>query len=179
MVAMVLASLTACSQPDPRALTTDEADYNAVCDVDVRGWGVDDSLVYPVLVTPEPTLRTPLHAGRNYRVYYNVRIAPQYGYTTVPMQLVVQQVDTLQGGHQHVVHNLLRQSVNPAVRDSLGRPLGPTWGSYIDYEAPMPEGLVVRFDSAGTYRMILTPLLPDQTALRHVASVGLSLHLLR
>lgn len=178
-MAVAMLSLAACSHPDPHALTADEADYSAVCDVALKGWGTADSLIFAVQVTPEPTLRTPLHVGRDYDVYYSVRIAPQYRFTTVPMQFIVQQLDTLQGGHQHVVHNLLRQVVNPAVRDSLGRPLGPTWGSFIDYEAPLPEDVTVRFDSAGTYRMVLTPLLPDQTVLRHVASVGLSLHLHR
>lgn len=174
-MAMVVAaiSLTACSSPNPDVASP--IGFNSSCDVDLKGWNPTDSLVFPILVTNPPTLRNPIHAGQCYSMLCNIRIAPEYPYTTVPMHLIVQQTDTLSGGHQHVVRNLLRQEINPAVRDSLGHPLGATWGSLIDYEAPLSGDISLKFDSAGTYRMILIPLTPDQSSLSGISSVGLTL----
>lgn len=166
-------SLTACSTPNSDH-ESQTVDYNTVCDVDIDGWHEADSLIFPVLLTTPATLRQPLQVGLPYNLRYSIRITPRYPYTTVPMQLTLQQTDTVAGGHLHVVRNILRQEVNPAVRDTLGRPLGGTWGSLIDYEAPLPD-ISLRFDTAGTYRLILTPLTAGNTPLSGIASVGLLL----
>ena len=166
-------SLTACSSHSSEA-QAEVIDYNSVCDVNISGWHEADSLIYPIIVTSPASIRYPLQVGLPYTLSYNIRITPRFGFASVPMLLMVQQTDTLPGGHLHVVRNILRQEINPAVRDSVGRPLGGTWGSLIDYEAPLSD-VTLRFDSVGTYRMILTPLPGSNSQLSGIASVGLLL----
>lgn len=165
-------SLAACSPSND--VTQLIVDYNSVCDVSINGWHETDSLIYPIILNSPATLRYPLQVGLPYSLRYNIRITPQFGYTSVPMQLIVQQTDTVEGGRLHVVRNMLRQEINPAVRDSVGRPLGGTWGSLIDYEASLPD-VTLRFDTVGNYRMILTPLTTGSTPFSGIASVGLLL----
>lgn len=172
-MAVLLISLTACSNPSNQLLSTD-ADYNTTCDVNITGWGETDSLIFPLVVTTPATIRTPIQLERNYRLCYGIRITSQYPYTTVPMQLSLQQTDTQTDGQEHVIRNLVRTDIHPAVRDSLGKPLGSTWGSLIDYEALIPD-LSLRFDSAGTYRIILTPHTDGAAPLKGISSVGISL----
>lgn len=175
MAGVVMASsLTACSSLSSEA-SGREPHYNTVNDVPILGWTETDTLLYPVLLTTPPTLRTPLVSGRSYDVYCSVRMTPGYAYQNVPMQLIVQQTDTVGTGYEHVVYNMLRQDIDVLVRDSLSRPLGTTWGSLIDYEARVPN-LTLRFDSAGTYRMMLIPHLDRQTPLQGIASVGIALY---
>lgn len=166
-------SLTACSNHSSDDASP-ETDYNTVCDVDINGWNENDSLIYPIIVTSPASIRYPLQVGLPYTMRYGIRITTRYPYTSVPMMLVVQQTDTVEGGHEHVVRNILRQEINPAVRDSLGHPLGGSWGSFIDYEAPLPD-IALRFDTVGTYRMMLTPLTGNGAQLQGIASVGLLL----
>lgn len=89
------------------------------------------------------------------------------------MQFIIQQTDTT-GGHEHIVRNVLRQRIAPAVRDTLGQPLGPSWGSLIDYEDYIDE-LTVEFDSTGTYRMLLIPETQHLSSFVGLSAIGITL----
>lgn len=167
----VASLITACSPSNDADGAT--VDYNTVCDVDISGWNENDSLIFPIQVNSPSSLRFPLQVGIPYQLRYCIRMTPKYPYTSVPMQLIVQQTDTIAEGQYHVIRNILRQEINPAVRDSLGHPLGGTWGSLIDYEGQISD-VTLRFDTLGTYRMILTPI-TGGSPFSGLASVGLLL----
>ncbi len=147
--------------------------YCRVVNVPLREWSASDTLFFPVQVTYPTTLRTPIVQGLTYQVRYNIRMSANYKFTRVPMQFIVQQTDTT-GGHEHIVRNVLRQNIAPAVRDTLGHPLGPSWGSLIDYENVI-DGLTLRFDSLGTYRMMLIPETKGLSGFDGISAVGISL----
>lgn len=150
-----------------------EPDYNLVIDVPMFGWKVADTLFFPIQITSPSTIRTPILQGMPYQLGYSIRMSADYRFTRVPMQLIVQQTDTT-GGHEHIVRNVLRQHIAPAVRDTLGHPLGPSWGSLIDYDNYI-NNLTIRFDSVGTYRMILIPDTRDVSGLVGLSAIGLTL----
>jgi len=147
--------------------------YSEVVNVPLLGWDANDTLFYPVHVTNPTTIRTPIVQGLTYQVGYNIRMSADYRFTRVPMQFIIQQTDT-SGGHEYIVRNVLRQNIAPAVRDTLGHPLGPTWGSLIDYENYI-ESLTIRFDSLGTYRMMLIPETQGLSSFTGISAIGISL----
>ena len=169
MAAVAILSLEACSRS-----AADAIDYNTAQDTPVFGWKSTDTLYYPIQVTSPASIRTPIEVGIPYHIICGIRMAASFDMMRVPMMLIVQQTDTLEG-HTVIVRNLLRQPIAPAVRDSVGRPLGSHWGSYIDHEASLPADLTLRFDSIGNYRMMLTPIIPGLPSLQGISSVSLSL----
>ena len=166
---MAMLAASACqSSAEP----TDPA-YSAVADVPLLGWKAADTLFFPVVITSPVTIRTPLVQGQPYLMGYTIRMSARYPLTRVPMQFVIQQTDTT-GGHEHIVRNVLREHIAPAVRDTLGRPLGPSWGSLIDYDGFI-DGLTIRFDSLGTYRMMLIPDTKDANGFPGLSAIGITL----
>ena len=169
MVWVTAMVLTACqNRPDATV-----PDYNEVLDVSIFGWKDADTLFFPLQITFPSTIRTPIQQGIPYIMGYSVRMSADYHYARVPMQLIIQQTDTT-GGREHIVRNILRQHIAPAVRDTLGRPLGPSWGSLIDYDGFI-DGITIRFDSLGTYRMMLIPDTKDMHGFTGLSAIGLSL----
>lgn len=167
---MALASLTACSssqEPTP--------DYNTVVDIPILGWSASDTLFFPIQVTSPATIRTPLQVGLPYHVNYSIRMTAGFELDRVPMHLILQQTDTAEGGHTRIIRNVLRQDIAPAVRDSLGKPLGNTWGSLIDYESPLNE-VSLKFDSAGTYRLMLIPETGSLNSFSGLSAMGLTFY---
>jgi hypothetical protein len=104
---------------------------------------------------------------------YSIRMSADYHFTRVPMQFIIQQTDTIEG-HEYIVRNILRQNIAPAVRDTLGKPLGPTWGSLIDYDNYI-DGITIRFDSVGTYRMMLIPETQGLSSFIGLSAIGITL----
>ncbi len=147
--------------------------YNKIVNVPLLGWKQNDTLFYPVHVTEPTTIRTPIVKGHPYQMGYSIRMSSEYHFTRVPMQLIIQQTDTA-GGHEFIVRNILRQNIAPAVRDTLGQPLGPTWGSLIDYQNYI-DGITVRFDSVGTYRMMLIPETQGLSSFIGLSAIGITL----
>lgn len=150
-----------------------EPDYNVVIDVPMLGWKVADTLFFPIQITSPSTIRTPLLQGIPYQLGYSIRMSADYRYARVPMHLIIQQTDTT-GGHEHIVRNVLRQHIAPAVRDTLGHPLGPSWGSLIDYDNYIND-LTIRFDSVGSYRIMLIPDTRDASGFVGLSAIGLTL----
>lgn len=169
---VALTSLSACSLPthDPSLVT----DYNHVADVTLSGWTERDTLFFPIEVTSPAHIRTPLQVGTLYRLGCSIRMASSYALCDVPMLLVVQQIDTV-SGHTRLVRNLMREEIAPQVRDSEGRPVGNTWGSFIDHESRL-DPLTIQFDTAGTYRMLLTPRTGPASSFSGLSAIGLQLH---
>lgn len=169
---VALTSLSACSLPthDSGSVT----DYNHVADVTLSGWTESDTLFFPIEVTNPTHIRTPLQIGTTYRLGCSIRMASSYALNDVPMLLVVQQTDTV-SGHTRIVRNLMREEIAPQVRDAEGRPMGNTWGSLIDYESRLDQ-LTIRFDTAGTYRMLLTPRTGPTSSFSGLSAIGLQLH---
>jgi len=170
---VALTSLVACRQASDS--TSGELDYSHVVDVSLYGWGPADTLFFPVEVTWPAHVRTPLRQGLPYDVHCSVRMEGGYRLSDVPMCLIVQQTDTLEDGHTHVIHNLLRQEIAPVVRDSLGLAFGSSWGSLIDYQTQL-DGLTLQFDSVGTYRMLLIPRTGELPAISGISAIGLHLY---
>jgi len=100
-------------------------------------------------------------------------MSTEFPFTRVPMQLIIQQTDTTEG-HEYIVRNIFRQNIAPAVRDTLGHPLGSSWGSLIDYENYI-DGLTIRFDSVGTYRMMLIPETQGLSGFVGLSAIGITL----
>lgn len=170
MAVAAMVSLSACSSNDAGPRT----DYDKALNVPIMGWAGGDTLLYTLHVTQPATLQHPLQVGIPYHMRCSIRMTSGFGLTHVPLQLSVQQTDTVAGGHTHVVRNLLRCDVAPQVRDSLGRPLGATWGSLITHEQ-MLDDISLRFDSAGTYRIIVTPQAEGAQSFYGLSAIGLSL----
>lgn len=152
-----------------------ERAYDYAVDVPSTGWTSADTLFYPFTITDPPQVRTPLVAGTSYHATYHVRTAAQFGLTHLPVSIILQQVDTLGAGEtSHVVRNVLRHETSLPVRDEQGRPLGDSWGSLYQYEAPI-DSLTLRFDAAGYYRMLLIPSTGNTAAFTGIHSIGISL----
>lgn len=147
--------------------------YYEVVNVPLLGWTPNDTLFFPVHVTNPTTIRTPIEQGRPYQMGYSIRMSADYHFTRVPMQFIIQQTDTIEG-HEYIVRNILRQNIAPAVRDTLGKPLGPTWGSLIDYDNYI-DGITIRFDSVGTYRMMLIPETQGLSSFIGLSAIGITL----
>ena len=166
----LLASLTACSSDGPYTA----ADYDTVIDVPVLSWMPTDTLLYPIVISSEATRYNPLRQGATYRLRCSVRMTAGFELTQVPMQFIVQQTDTAEGGHLRVLRNVCRHDIAPHVRDKRGQPLGSTWGSLICHEEVLPD-VSLRFDSVGTYRMMLIPETSGLASFRGISAIGLSL----
>ncbi|MBO4754593.1 MAG: hypothetical protein J5543_08360 [Bacteroidales bacterium] len=169
MMAMAALMMSACQSHEDG---TDPA-YNVIVDVNMLGWNAGDTLFFPIHVTNPSTIRDPIVQGIPYQVGYSIRMSADYRFTRVPMQLIVQQTDTT-GGHEHIVRNVMREHIAPAVRDTLGHPLGPSWGSLIDYDNYI-ENLIISFDSTGTYRMMLIPDLRNVKSFVGLSAIGITL----
>ena len=169
MVAATTMMLNACQNNEDG---TDPA-YDKVIDVPILGWKAADTLFFPLQITDPTTIRTPILQGIPYTMGYSVRMSADFHYTRVPMQLIIQQTDTT-GGCEHIVRNVLRRHIAPAVRDTLGRPLGPSWGSLIDYDGFIDD-ISIQFDSLGSYRMMLIPDTKDIHGFTGLSAIGLSL----
>ena len=174
-MAMVLIAAAATTIPSACSDQEDgtEPEYNRVVNVSLLGWGASDTLFFPIHVTNSTTIRTPIEQGIPYLVGYSIRMSADYHFTRVPMQFIIQQTDTA-GGHEHIVRNVLRQRIAPAVRDTLGQPLGPSWGSLIDYDDYIDD-LTVQFDSVGTYRMLLIPETQQLSSFVGLSAIGITL----
>lgn len=173
MALTLTVSLSACtSSPTDAELT----DYDLSVDVPCQRWTSTDTLFFPIDVTDAPLHRTPLLREASYRVRCNIRISADCKLTNVPMNLLLQQTDTLGSPDRlpQVTRNLLRSVVCPAVRNADGRELGSTWGSLIQHEVPI-DSLTMKFDSAGTYRILLIPAIEGPQGIEGVHSVGLAL----
>lgn len=170
MGAMALASLTACSNSQGVS-----PDYNTVVDIPILGWSASDTLFFPIQVTSPATIRTPLQVGKPYMVDYSIRMTSGFELDRVPMHLILQQTDTAEGGYTRIIRNVLRQDIAPAVRDSIGKPLGNTWGSLIDYESHLND-LTLRFDSTGTYRLMLIPATGSIDCFTGLSAIGLTFY---
>lgn len=168
-MAMTMLSLTACapSSPEPAA---GEVHYDLSADVDLQGWAATDTLFYPITISAVRDVRTPLVAQHAYRSACCIRTDASCRLTHIPMQLVLQQVDE-QGA---VLRNVLRTEIAAPVRDDRGYMLGESWGSLYQYECDLPD-LTLRFDSVGTYRLLLNPAIGSQAVIEGVASIGVSL----
>lgn len=171
MAAMVLTltGLSGCNQNN--ALTA----YNNSVDVPLMGWTSADTLFYHITVTDPATIKTPIAISRDYQLNIGFRYSSAYPLSCVAYHLLLQKTDTT-GGYEHPTVNLLRQDMTTMVRDSIGTPLGDTWGSLISLETRQPD-LTIRFDSAGTYRFLLIPDLGELSALPGVASASIRLDL--
>lgn len=157
-----------------RGADEDDLAYYRTASVPTLGWTNSDTLFFPIRITQPTTLRTPLVQGHQYQMGYSVRMSSSYPLTRVPMQLVVQQTDTAGTGREYVVRNVLRRHIAPVVRDTLGHPLGPSWGSLIDYEGYIDD-VTIQFDSLGTYRMMLIPALQGRSRLTGLSAIGIML----
>lgn len=166
---MAMLSLSACAPSSPEP-TAGEVHYSLSADVDLHGWAATDTLFYPIAVCEPRDVRTPLVPQHTYRSACCIRTDASCRLTHIPMQLVLQQVDD-QGA---VLRNVLRTEIAPQVRDDRGYMLGESWGSLYQYECDLPD-LTLRFDSLGTYRLLLNPAIGSQAALEGIASIGLSL----
>lgn len=167
---VALASLTACSSE----LLSPSADYDTVVDVNMLAWASNDTLFFPVEVPETPSAQNLLKHDHTYRLRCSVRMSADYRLESLPMQLIVQQTDTLSSGHSHVVRNLLRENVSTRVRDKQGMVLGDTWGSLTTHEE-MLQDVTLRFDSVGSYRMLLVPRTNGLAAFKGISAIGLSL----
>lgn len=177
MAAVLGLSLSACdllSAPD------DLTDYDYACDVPTRGWASHDTLIYPIEVSPQPGDFTPLRLDTPYDLWCSIRMTGNYAYRGVPMTLVLQQMqepavtDTPGSLPPEVARYVTRLELVPEVRDAEGVALGASWGSLVQYEVLVqPEA--VRFDSAGTYRLLVTPTLGGGAPLEGLASISFAL----
>ncbi len=169
IMAIALTGLSACSSPnEPHT-----AVYDYSVDVPQSGWTSADTLFYDLLLTQPATIKNPIVPRRTYQLSMSVRFDASFPFTALPLQLLVQQTDTM-GGYLHPVRNLLRRDLAPQLRDSLGQPIGHTWGSLITQSIPLPD-LTLRFDSAGTYRLLITPQTGSHRSIPGIASVGVRL----
>lgn len=168
---LAISAWCACSDR-PATLT----DYDQSVDVPCQNWRNEDTLFFPITVTDTPEIRTPLLLATDYHMDCCVRMGANYKYANVPMQLILQQTDTTSASavQRHVIRNLLRQEIAPTVRNAQGQELGSTWGSLIQYEGRI-EDVTIRFDTAGTYQMLLIPAIDGATSLEGIHSIGLSL----
>ena len=153
-----------------------DTDYDVVTDVPVMGWTEADTLCFAVQVA-ESVRHTPVPLrGIDYRLRCSVRIQPDYAFAEVPMLLIVQQTDTAGLGQgTRVVRNLMRRNISVRVRDAAGHPLGPTWGSMAQHEE-MIDSLTLRFDTTGSYRLLLLPRAYNHTSLPGITAIGISLN---
>lgn len=166
---LLMLSLNACSnESGDKSLGFDFS-----VDVPSRGWTAQDTLFYPIHITEQPEVRTPLLRDVDYDVFASIRMSSAYKFCNVPMTMLLQQTDTT-GGMTHVVRNLLRQEISPIVRNDEGRELGANWGSLTQHEVQL-DSISMRFDSIGTYRILLIPTTQEINALDGIFSVGLSL----
>lgn len=158
-------------------------DYDYSCDVPLSGWRSQDTLFYPISVLTAPERRHPLRLGTDYDVWCSVRMTSSYPYGDVPMTLVVQQmeevthpVDSLTTRTTiEVLRNILRHDLTAQVRLDTGEPLGGSWGSLITYDAPVHDHLSLRFDTTGTYRLLIIPKVPSGVSLTGLSAIGLTL----
>lgn len=172
-MSLLALSLSGCVNSEP---TVAETAYDYTVDVPCRGWTYNDTLFFPISVSENPEIRTPLQRSTNYQLGCALRISSDYQYANVPMLLILQKTDTTNclGKRPLVIQNLLRQEIVPQVRDNAGRELGNTWGSLIQHETVI-DSLSIRFDSVGTYQMLLIPQSGEISSIDGVHSVGLSL----
>lgn len=174
-------SLSSCTQRQDAS--THPTDYDYSCDVPLSGWRSQDTLFYPITVCDAPERRHPLLLGTTYDVWCSVRMAASYPYDGIPMTLIVQQLKEVEHHADslttyttlEVSRNLLRQDIHTEVRTATGQPIGDTWGSLISCEAPV-EDLSLRFDSAGSYRLLILPKTPSGLSLSGLSAIGLTLH---
>ena len=173
---LLMAGLTACSSDEGDATEEASIGYDHSADVPMLGWSFSDTLFFPLTVLAEPELRSPIVIGADYSLWCSVRHDASYSYQQLPLTFVVQQTDTTGtlNGTSRVVRNMLRRQMTLPIRRPDGHPLGTSWGSLIQYETEA-DSLTLRFDSAGTYRMLLIPDVPASQPLKGVASVGLTL----
>ena len=166
IMALILINLSACSQSRQHTV------YNTSVDVPLDGWASTDTLFYHLTVSDSATIKYPIGLHQDYQLRVSIRYASHFPLLSVPMLLTLQQTDTT-GGYERPVRNLMRQQLQPMVRDTLGLPLGNTWGSLISMEEA--TDLTVRFDTSGCYRILLTPQFGYQRSLPGIASIGLQL----
>lgn len=165
---LILTSISACSRNESQTV------YDSSVDVHLNGWVSTDTLFYNIVVTDPPSIKNPIVVGQHYQLSISLRYSADFPLTQVPFLLQMQQTDTV-GGYTRPVRNIFRELLSPAVRDSMGLPLGDTWGSLISRQEQQ-TGLQVHFDTAGTYRFLIIPELGDQPSLPGLASIGLRLN---
>lgn len=169
ITATALTSLSSCSSPnEPHT-----AVYDYSVDVLQSGWTSADTLFYDLQLTDPATIKNPIVPRRTYQLSMSVRFDATFPFTTLPMHMLVQQTDTA-GGYLHPIRNLLRRDLAPLMRDSIGQPIGHSWGSLVTQTIPLPD-LTLRFDSAGTYRILITPHTGSHRSIPGIASVGVRL----
>lgn len=167
VMALILTSLNACSQNE--GLTV----YNKSVDVHLEGWAPTDTLFYNITVTEPASIKYPIVTQRDYRMNMSVRFSTSLKLTHLPFLLTLQQTDTI-GGYEHPIRNIFRQELSLEVRDTTGIPLGESWGSLYSVETTSPSP-TIRFDTAGTYRLMIIPTIGNLKSLPGVASIGIQL----
>ena len=151
--------------------------YDHSADVPSRGWTTSDTLFFPITISPTPDTRSPLYVDTDYRLACSIRMDASYAYTSLPLMLILQQTDTIGSpdGSPYVSRNLLRHALTIPLRDDRGYPVSSSWGSLFQHEVPI-DSLTLRFDTVGTYRMLVFPATHSNARLDGITSVGLSLH---
>lgn len=167
IMTLILASTSACNSNEPQTV------YDNSVDVHLSGWASTDTLFYDIVVTDPPSIKNPIVVGKVYQLSISLRHTAEFPLNQVPFLLQMQQTDTI-GGYVHPTRNILKEHFSPYVRDSIGLPLGDTWGSLIARQEHK-TGVHIHFDTTGTYRFLIIPEIGDLPSLPGLASIGLRL----
>lgn len=148
--------------------------YNTSVDVPLKHWTPTDTLFYPIVIDEEPSFQHPLRIHHDYRPRLCVRYTLDCPLLSIPAELFVQEMDTLQG-NLRVKRRLSQLHIAPKVKDEKGQELGDGWGSLYEYQTTLDEQ-TIRFDRPGLYRFLIIPTFKGvPEGIDGIASIGVEL----
>lgn len=170
-ISLTAISLSACS---PTSSNAGAVAYNTSVDVPLKHWTSTDTLFYPIIIDEEPSFQHPLRINHGYTPRLCVRYTLDCPLLSIPADLFVQEMDTVQG-QMRIKRRLSHYHIAPAVKDSRSQELGDGWGSLYEYQTTL-DGQTISFDRPGQYRFLIIPAfkaVPE--GIDGIASIGIEL----
>lgn len=143
--------------------------YDTAADVHLHGWTLADTLSYPIFLAERPTPKQPLTTGTDYTLFLGIRHNSQMRLERLPMQVILQQVDTV-GGVIRPLRILSRSRLEVVLRQAdTGQPLGHGWGDVRQLSVAPVQPYTLSLPEPGTYQL---QLLPDIDASQSVTGLS-------